>query len=343
MAPEQGCGARGNTSRRVAAGGSARPTNAEAGAQVSADPRQGQVLIQAEARSAAKNTVQRDGIATTDLDANDLADYWRKLDQLRPHRTFAMRYIQTLDKFLTRTHQEISTTTDQPKSEQLKKKRKVAENVRKYLWLLCRLCTDNQNKKSGLPPNMRLLEVIQKTLDAVYKRQRMPDAKHHNEELHARRQAVQQTNTATPRSSEPGLQKQRQYTAGRALVNPRPNALKLAYDDTTLSWNAEHTANTQEMYCYCGTNKQEACLQCTVCKNWFHKGCTSVLKSDSRWVDFMLNYRFTCKICNAHDNRERFELTKCSWLESILGGFHHLMATTVRRVCCYALICVLIF
>ena len=260
------------------------------------------------------------------IDPDVGTEYWRKLDKLRPHRTFAMRYIQTLDKFLTKTHQEISTAVDQEKSDQLKKKRKVAENVRKYLWLLCRLCTDSQNKRSGLPPNMRLLEVIQKTLDAVYKRQRMPDAKNHNEELHTRRQ----TNHRHAVLGE--FHKEKQYTAGRALVNPRPNAMKLSYDDTVLNWNLEHTANEQEKYCYCGTNKQEACLQCTVCKNWFHKGCCTVLASQTgtAWVDFMLNYRFTCKICNAHDNKERFELTKCSWLESILGGFHHLTATTGR-------------
>ena len=86
------------------------------------------------------------------------------------------------------------------------------------------------------------------------------------------------------------------------------------------------------MYCYCGTNKQEPCVQCNVCKQWFHKGCTSdaVPKDGKGWVEFQVNYRFKCKICCSADNQERFEVTKCSWLESILGGVQNLMYTQQR-------------
>ena len=64
----------------------------------------------------------------------------------------------------------------------------------------------------------------------------------------------------------------------------------------------------------------------------FHKGCTTdvVPKDGKGWVEFQVNYRFTCKICCSTDNRERFEVTKSSWLESILGGFQNLMYTQQR-------------
>jgi hypothetical protein len=245
------------------------------------------------------------------------SEYWRKLDKLRPHRGFAMRYIATLDKFLERTKEKIASTINQAEQEQLKKKRKVADNVRKYLFMLCKLCSEKEGATPKSKHSMRLLEVIQKTLDAVYKRHNEPDAAMNN-----RKMAVNHRVSNT---------KHENYTAGRSLANPRPNALRLGYDDTALGWNDDHTANKEHKYCYCGTNKQEACLQCSVCKNWFHKNCTQVIpKNGKGWVDFMINYRFTCKICNVSDNQERFETNKCSWLESILGGFNNLMYVTGR-------------
>ena len=257
-------------------------------------------------------------------DNKEVNEYWKRLDKLRPHRNFAMRYIQTLDKFTERTLQDIAQTEDEAKKATLSKKRKVAENVRKYLWLLCRLCNDDPNKSSRqMPPNLRLLDVIHKTLEAVYKRQRMPDAASNNRKLASA--------GGTMRTHRP------QYTQGAALISTHaqnPNSLKFDYDVDALTWSADHRRNKEDRYCYCGTNKQEACVQCTVCKQWFHKCCTTnvVPKDGNGWVEFQVNYRFTCKICCSADNIERFELTKCSWLESILGGFQNLMYTQQREM-----------
>jgi uncharacterized membrane protein YgcG len=252
----------------------------------------------------------------------DIAQYWKRLDKLRPHRNFAMRYIQTLDKFTDKTMQDIAKTSDEEHKKTLTKKRKVAENVRKYLWLLCRLCNDDPGRGGRqMPPNLRLLDVIHKTLEAVYKRQRMPDASANNKRLNA-----QMAGKRTHRT---------QYTQGAALINTgsqNPNGLKFDYDVDALNWNEDHRRNAENRYCYCGTDKQEPCVQCTVCKQWFHKSCTTdvVPKDGKGWVEFQVNYRFTCKICCSADNQERFELTKCSWLESILGGFQNLMYTQQR-------------
>ena len=254
---------------------------------------------------------------TSSGDAKDHDEYWKRLNKLRPHRNFAMRYIQTLDKFTDKTLKDIADSNDEQHKATLTKKRKVAENVRKYLWLLCRLCNDDPGRGGRqMPPNLRLLDVIHKTLEAVYKRQRMPDASANNSRMHKQLGATGTTQT--------------DYTQGVALINTRtqaPSGLRFDYDIESLTWTDDHKRNAENKYCYCGTNKQEPCVQCTVCKQWFHKGCTSdaVPKDGKGWVEFQVNYRFHCKICCSADNQERFELTKCSWLESILGGFQNLM------------------
>ena len=109
---------------------------------------------------------------------------------------------------------------------------------------------------------------------------------------------------------------------------PKPTP-KFVYDVESLTWTDDHRRNAESKYCYCGTDKQEPCVQCTVCKQWFHKGCTSdvVPKDGKGWVEFQVNYRFTCKLCS---RKESFELTKSTWLESILGSFQNLMWTTQR-------------
>ena len=106
--------------------------------------------------------------------AKDHDEYWKRLDKLRPHRNFAMRYIQTLDKFTDKTVKDIAASNDENLKVTLTKKRKVAEIVRKYLWLLCRLCNDEPGRGGRqMPPNLRVLDVIHKTLEAVYKRKRV--------------------------------------------------------------------------------------------------------------------------------------------------------------------------
>ena len=51
----------------------------------------------------------------------------------------------------------------------------------------------------------------------------------------------------------------------------------------------------------------------------------------SNHLPFQLNYKFSCYHClNAADGSEKYELTKCSWLESIIGGFSSLIYNTQR-------------
>eukprot|EP01050_Picozoa_sp_SAG11_P019091 SAG11_NODE_2987_length_2788_cov_8.292674_1_plen_517_part_00 len=186
--------------------------------------------------------------------AEQTATYWRKLESLRKHKPFAMRYIQTLDKFMERTQEEILAATDEDAKNQLSKKKKVAENVRKYLFLLCRLCNENPDKGVSFKPNLRMLEVIEKTLKAVYKRQKMPDAR------------ASWESTAASNKSSRRSHKNTYDVAGLRGSHPNPNVKPLPYNMHELSWNTDTTRNAEEKYCYCGTNKQVPCVQCKVCK-----------------------------------------------------------------------------
>lgn len=118
-----------------------------------------------------------------------------------------------------------------------------------------------------------------------------------------------------------------------ALSTKDTHGRTLPYDMTALRWNSDFTMNVEQKYCYCGQNKQEPSLQCSLCKNWFHRDCTSDVvpaKGSGKFLPFQLNYDFTCAVCSS-SNRERFELITCSWIDSILGAVGNLMWETQRE------------
>ena len=107
----------------------------------------------------------------------------------------------------------------------------------------------------------------------------------------------------------------------------------LPYNHMLLHWNSDWTMNTEQTYCYCGQNKPQPSLQCSLCKNWYHRDCISdaVPTNDrSKFLPFQLNYDFTCAVCSS-SNRERFELTTCSWIDSVLGAMGNMMWETQRE------------
>ena len=107
----------------------------------------------------------------------------------------------------------------------------------------------------------------------------------------------------------------------------------LPYDRRLLHWNADWTMNTEQTYCYCGQNKPQPSLQCSLCKNWYHRDCTSdavPTNDSSRFLPFQLNYDFTCAVCSS-SNRERYELITCSWIDSVLGAMGNMMWETQRE------------
>jgi hypothetical protein len=108
------------------------------------------------------------------------------------------------------------------------------------------------------------------------------------------------------------------------------NQPALPYDLASLTWESEnmytkkHARNVEEIYCYCGENKQELCdhcVQCDHCNQWFHTSCTSkVPKDQTKFLPFQLNYKFVCKRCNYPSFEETFSLVKSSWIETVLSA-----------------------
>ena len=97
----------------------------------------------------------------------------------------------------------------------------------------------------------------------------------------------------------------------------------------SLVWNAQHTRNTANCYCYCGKNKQTPCIQCRRCKQWFHTDCCKVLEGEEQnFLPFQRNYEYVCSVCGS--GWEGFQLTAVTWLQAILGSFGHMMWLTHR-------------
>eukprot|EP01136_Pigoraptor_vietnamica_P009313 Opistho-1_new@45700 len=111
-----------------------------------------------------------------------------------------------------------------------------------------------------------------------------------------------------------------------ATVTSLRRAVTLPYDRASLQWDAGRFANAQGVYCYCGRNRDLASgrpeFSCGACGNWFHADC---LQCDtSHLMPFMLNYGFTCALCDT-DGVERLSLFTASWRDAITTALANLM------------------
>ncbi|KAI8123787.1 Polycomb protein Pcl [Lucilia cuprina] len=91
--------------------------------------------------------------------------------------------------------------------------------------------------------------------------------------------------------------------------------LQLHYNIESLTWDAKHRSNEEQIYCYCGkTGKfDNNMLQCWRCLNWYHSHCTQKFKSQLLRGDCF--FVFCCSVCNEGD--EYLRRLQASWVELV--------------------------
>ncbi|BFZ20037.1 hypothetical protein BsWGS_23076 [Bradybaena similaris] len=101
------------------------------------------------------------------------------------------------------------------------------------------------------------------------------------------------------------------------------------YDIKYLTWNATHTNNVEQCFCYCGGpgiwyNKM---LQCCRCRQWFHEACLQCLDEELLIGDRF--FIFTCAHCNyGVEYLQRMDLT---WFDITYVTLFHLIMTLGKR------------
>ena len=117
--------------------------------------------------------------------------------------------------------------------------------MRSYLAHYVQLCSESPEQYRH-QPNLRMLDAISRTLEAVYRR--MGISMQQVSQLASRRDvSLDDRDMASVTSSVP-----------TSAIQTFP------YNTRALHWNSDWTRNKEEKYCYCGTNKQEPALQCKV-------------------------------------------------------------------------------
>ena len=133
---------------------------------------------------------------------------------------------------------------------------KVVDNVRSHLLMLLVFLGETQeNHKPRVPHPLRILRKCEGVLTVVLKK----------------------CAEAVSSAADSGIMRRR--TPPHTSVR-NSNLPPLPYDPHALHWNEQRSRNREDRYCYCGTNKQDPCLLCTVCKNYFHHSCTKAVPGE---------------------------------------------------------------
>ena len=93
-----------------------------------------------------------------------------RLDKLRPHYSFAKRYIYVLDKDILNRKKDLNENTNEVQKRNIANIIKTFQNIKKYLWILVQMC-ESEHYKNSCKNNLNVLDKIHETLHLIYIRQ----------------------------------------------------------------------------------------------------------------------------------------------------------------------------
>ena len=97
----------------------------------------------------------------------------KRLDKLRPHYDFAKRYSKILESSIKEKKDNLGKIIAHHEKVKQIKQIKVFETYYKYLWIFIQLCEKKYHKDKNNKRCIKILNIIQEILIAIYKRQQI--------------------------------------------------------------------------------------------------------------------------------------------------------------------------
>ena len=97
----------------------------------------------------------------------------KRLDKLRPHYDFAKRYSKILESSIKEKKDNLGKIIAHHEKVKQIKQIKVFETYYKYLWIFIQLCEKKYHKDKNNKRSIKILNIIQEILIAIYKRQQL--------------------------------------------------------------------------------------------------------------------------------------------------------------------------
>ncbi|XP_022906508.1 polycomb protein Pcl [Onthophagus taurus] len=94
-------------------------------------------------------------------------------------------------------------------------------------------------------------------------------------------------------------QQQRRDSVRKICSNSETIRKTLPYNIDDLTWDTYHRVNSEQLYCYCGSNGEwyTQMLQCGRCRQWFHERCIGPCLQYPLYCGDRF-YVFVCSVCN---------------------------------------------
>jgi len=160
------------------------------------------------------------------------------------------------------------------------------------------------------------------------KRRRSPQME--NDNSSERRQKKERKNHVTQEEEPDNSEiKEPEIFVDSSILKPFTGSC-LPYELTSLTWNRNHTRNSQNTYCYCGKprSKWSVMLNCRSCRQWFHTECLKMKPHPTPLLGDW-SYQFKCSLCTK-DSDSYLPIGK-NWTDIVRVAIYNLLAQEKQR------------